>query len=50
MYSKMNENGGQNLMEKVVKNEWKRKTNAKCTLKNNAKCSPKIIQYVAKNE
>ena len=37
----MNENGGPNLMEKVVMNEWKRKTSAKCTIK--------IIQNVVQN-
>ena len=37
----MNDNGGEKIMQNVVKNELKRKTNAKCTLKNNAKCSPK---------
>ena len=29
----MNVNGGPKIMQYVVKNEWKRKTNAKCTLK-----------------
>ena len=32
----MNDNGGQKIMQNVVQNELKRKTNAKCTPKNNA--------------
>ena len=46
----MNENGGPKIIENIVKKEEKRRTNAKCTLKNNAKCNPKIMQNVVQNQ
>ena len=46
----MNENGGQKLLQNVIKNERKRKITAKSTLKNNAKPGPKILQEVKMNE
>ena len=33
MWSKINENDGENIMQNVVKNGWKEKKNAKSTLK-----------------
>ena len=57
----MNEDGAPKLMQNVVKNEWKQKSNAKYTVKkmqnvvqnewklySNAKCSPKIVQNVVR--
>ena len=46
----MYECGGPKLMQNVVRNESKQKTNAKCSLINNAKCSPKIMQEEVENE